>query len=103
MNNIYHCKKCGHHINRDKDGVGYCPICDKKVSYGDVVPERCISPVMKYCQGCTYGYIDYPSWIETREDLDGCCFDSGCIYGLEATQPTEDELEEFEERCGMEI
>lgn len=39
---MYHCKKCGHHINLDKDGVGYCPICDKKVSYGDVVPERCI-------------------------------------------------------------
>lgn len=41
---MYHCKACGHHINLDKDGVGYCPICDKKVSYGDVVPERCINP-----------------------------------------------------------
>lgn len=38
---MYHCKACGHHINLDKDGVGYCPICDKKVSYGDVVPEKC--------------------------------------------------------------
>lgn len=41
-NNIYHCKKCGHHINLDGNGIGYCPICDKKVSYGDVVLERCI-------------------------------------------------------------
>lgn len=41
---MYHCKVCGHRINLGEDGVGYCPICDKKVSYGDVVPERCIDP-----------------------------------------------------------
>lgn len=92
---MYHCKTCGHHINLAKDGVGYCPICDKKVSYGDVVPERCIDPVIKYCQSCEYGWMSYPDWVETVGDLDGCCFDSGCIYGLEDTQPTEEELEEF--------
>ena len=32
---MYHCKACGHHINLDKDGVGYCPICDKKVVVKD--------------------------------------------------------------------
>lgn len=41
--------------------------------------------------------------VETREDLDGCCFDSGCIYGLESTEPTEKELKEFEERYGMKL
>lgn len=58
-------------------------------------PTRCIDPVVQYCQGCRYGYEIYPSWVETREDLDGCCFDSGCIYGLESTEPTEEELAEF--------
>lgn len=62
----------------------------------DDKPTRCISPVMKYCQRCEYGWVSYPDWVETREDLDGCCFDSGCIYGLEATQPTEEELAEFD-------
>ena len=45
MKSIYHCKKCGHHINLDEDGNGYCPICDKEVGEWDVVPIRCISPV----------------------------------------------------------
>ena len=52
-------------------------------------PTRCIDPVVRYCQWCRYGYISYPDWIETREDLDVCCFESGCTYGLEDTQPTE--------------
>lgn len=28
---MYNCKVCGHHINLDEDGKGYCPICDKEV------------------------------------------------------------------------
>ena len=24
------------------------------------LPTRCIAPVMKYCQGCAYGYCHYP-------------------------------------------
>mgnify|MGYP007066964783 FL=1 len=59
------------------------------------MPTRCVDPVAKYCQGCKYGWIKYSDWVETREDLDGCYFDSGCIYGLEDTRPTEEELEEF--------
>ena len=103
MNNTYHCKVCGQPIHLNDDETGYCPICDKEVNEFDVVPTRCIDPIMQYCQGCRYGYIDYPSWVETSEDLDGCCFDSGCIFGLEDTQPTEKEIKEFEERCGIEV
>lgn len=58
-------------------------------------PTRCIDPVMKYCQECLYG------WVETAEDLDGCCFESGCMYGFDQgrpeDEPTEEELKEFEE------
>ena len=70
MNNIYHCKVCGHHINMDDQETGYCPICDKEVGELDVVPTRCIDPIIQYCQGCRYGYVDYPSWVETEEDLE---------------------------------
>ena len=60
-------------------------------------PIRCIDPVIKYCQGCQYGWVKYPDWVETYKDLDGCSFESGCIYGLENTEPTEEELKEFDE------
>ena len=60
-------------------------------------PTRCIDPVIKYCQGCQYGWVKYPDWVETYEDLDGCCFESGCMYGFENTEPTEEELKEFDE------
>lgn len=58
-------------------------------------PTRCIDPVIKCCQYCKYGWMSYPDRVEMVGDLDGCCFDSGCIYGLENTQPTEEELAEF--------
>ena len=60
-------------------------------------PTRCIDPVMKYCQGCQYGWIKYPDWVETRDDLCDCSFESGCMYGLENDEPSEKELKEFEE------
>ena len=63
-------------------------------------PTRCIDPVVKYCQGCTWGYVNYPAWIETSEDLEGCCFESGCTLGFDQgrpeDEPTEEELDEFE-------
>ena len=59
-------------------------------------PTRCIDPVIKYCQGCQYGWVKYPDWVEKYKDLDGCCFESRCIYGLEHTDPTEEELKEFD-------
>ena len=35
--------------------------------------------------------------IEISEDLDECSFKSGCMYGLENTESTEEELKEFDE------
>lgn len=66
-------------------------MCDEK-------PKRCIDPVMKYCQGCRYGWIKYPDWVETREDLYDCTFESGCMYGFEYDEPTAEELAEFEKK-----
>lgn len=60
-------------------------------------PTRCIDPVMKYCQECKYGYVHYPEWVETYEDTIGCVFETGCIYHLENTEPTEEEIKEFDE------
>lgn len=63
------------------------------------LPTRCIDPVMRYCQGCRYGLCIYPEWVETSEDLSGCCFDTVCILGYDKgrpeDEPTEDELKEF--------
>ena len=58
-------------------------------------PTRCIDPIIKYCQGYQYGWIKYPDWVEISEDLEGCSFESECIYGFENTEPTEEELKEF--------
>lgn len=46
MNNTYHCKVCGHHINLNEDGKCYCPSCDKEVDKLDVVSIRCVDPVV---------------------------------------------------------
>ena len=63
-------------------------------------PTRCIDPVIKYCQGCEWGWVHYPEWVETREDLAGCTFESGCTLGFDKgrpeDEPTEEELKEFE-------
>lgn len=46
----------------------------------------------------------YPEWAETSEDLNGCCFESGCSLGYDQgrqeDEPTEAELEEFEKLIG---
>ena len=62
-------------------------------------PTRCVDPVVKYCQECPLGWVKYPDWVETLEDLRGCTFESGCRYGFENDEPTEDELREFNEWC----
>ena len=59
-------------------------------------PKRCIDPVMKYCQGCKYGSVTYPEWVETYEDTQGCSFETSCMYNLESTNPTQEEIEEVE-------
>lgn len=61
-------------------------------------PVRCIDPVVKYCQECPLGWVKYPDWVETREDLYDCSFESGCCYGFENDEPTEEEIKEFEKR-----
>lgn len=62
-------------------------------------PKRCIDPVIKYCQECRYGWVKYPEWVETYEDLAGCCFECGCMLGFDQgrmeDEPTEQELKEF--------
>ena len=42
-------------------------------------PKRCIDAVLKRCASCPYGVIDYPDWVETYEDLSGCCYDTRCM------------------------
>lgn len=64
-------------------------------------PKRCIDPVVKYCQECPLGWVKYPDWVETREDLYDCSFESGCTLGFDQgrpeDEPTEEELREFNE------
>ena len=60
-------------------------------------PTRCIDPVMKFCQECKYGWIYYPDGVKTYEGTLYGTFESGCMYGLENTEPTEEELKEFNE------
>lgn len=64
-------------------------------------PTRCVDPVVKYCQGCQWGWIKYPDWVETYEDTLDCTFKSGCMLGYDQgrpeDEPTPEEMEEFEE------
>jgi len=66
-------------------------------------PTRYIDPVVKYCQGCHWGWVKYPDWLETSEDLEGCSFESGCMLGFDQgrpeDEPTEEELAEFDSWC----
>lgn len=63
-------------------------------------PSRCVDPVIKYCQGCKYGFVKYPAWVETADDLSWCTFESGCTLGFDQgmpeDEPTEEELNEFD-------
>ena len=65
----------------------------------DTKPTRCIDPVMKFCQECRWGWCKYSDWVETREDLSDCTFESGCTLGFDQgrpeDEPTEEELAEF--------
>lgn len=60
-----------------------------------MIPTRCTDPILMRCQNCKYGLVQYPDWVETREDIDGCCYDVSCVYGLEDTRPTAEEWAEF--------
>lgn len=56
-------------------------------------PVRCIDPVMKCCQYCEYGGVEYPYYPNTED------FYTYCIYSLEKYEPTEEEVKEFEDWC----
>lgn len=45
------------------------------------MPDRCIMPEMPYCPACRYGYIVYPEWVETAQDLEGCSCEWVCLLG----------------------
>lgn len=44
--------------------------------------KLCTDPY-QYCQGCKHGFVQYPSDVETYEDLAGCCFDTVCLNQLQ--------------------
>lgn len=60
---------------------------------------RCLDPVMKYCQGCKYGIINYSDDIEYYYDTFGANFETNCIYGLEKQKPSKEELAKFDDWC----
>lgn len=81
------CEECDYYLNnelankqREED--------IKNALYGEeitTIPNRCISPVIKYCFGCRFGKVS-------------------CILGYDQgrpeDEPTEEELKEFNEQCG---
>ena len=78
-----------------------CSVDGKVINLmNETKPTRCIDPVMKFCQECRWGWCKYPDWVETREDLVDCTFESGCTLGFDQGRPedelTEEELAEFE-------
>ena len=76
-----------------------------QLTCGDTMerPTRCVDPVIKYCQGCLWGHIVYPDWVETYEDSCECTFSCFCTLGYDKgrpeDEPTAEELAEFDEWC----
>ena len=60
---------------------------------------RCLNPVMKYCQGCKYGIINYSDDVENYHDTFGANFETNCIYGLEKQKPSKEEMAKFDDWC----
>lgn len=54
----------------------------------------------RYCQECKHGLIKYPSWVETSEDLYGCCFDTECLNVLHRPPQSWCYVEELENDGG---
>lgn len=69
---------------------------------GDL-PIRCIDPIIKSCKNCQWGHNIYPDWVETREDLKWCTFETVCTLGFDKgrpeDEPTQKELKDFEKWC----
>lgn len=61
-------------------------------------PKRCIDPIIKYCEGCKWGYSE---WVEATEELEWGNVKVGCTLGYDQgrpeDEPTEEELKGFEE------
>ena len=66
--NLNHCPGCGRKIT---EFVDYVDPWDAEAEDG-----KCIMPEMPYCPDCKYGRVEYPDWVETREDA----YDSGCKW-----------------------
>lgn len=65
------------------------------------LPTRCIDPVLKFCQGCIWGYCHYGDDVECSSDLADCSFEIGCTLGFDQgrpeDEPTEDEIKHFDD------
>lgn len=65
------------------------------------LPTRCINPILKTCEYCTYGSIIYPDSVESYADVAGCIYETCCTLGFDKgrpeDEPTEEELKEFDE------
>ena len=57
-------------------------------------PTSCIDPDVKFCQECLWGWCKYPDWVETREDLAGCTFESGCTLGFDRVRSEDESTED---------
>lgn len=44
--------------------------------------KLCTDPY-QYCECCKHGFVQYPSDVETYEDLAGCCYDTVCLNQLQ--------------------
>lgn len=44
--------------------------------------KLCTDPY-QYCEVCKHGLVQYPSDVETYEDLAGCCYDTVCLNQLQ--------------------
>lgn len=54
--------------------------------------KGCIMPEMPYCPACKHGRIEYPEWVETYEDTQGCSCKWICtLQEAEAAQAGEGE------------
>lgn len=58
------------------------------------IPTRCVDPIIKFCQECKWGHNIYPSWVETREDLAECTFETFCTLGFDKGRPEDEPTEE---------
>ena len=62
-------------------------------------PNRCIDPIIKFCQECQYGWVHFPDWVENQDDLSNCNIEMGCTLGFDKgrpeDEPTKEELDEF--------